>query len=108
MFRSVYSDGELNVYLSGEMDHHSARDMLDQLRQALYSYLPRRCVIDLSDLSFMDSSGIAVILNTLKQIREMDGELRVIHAGGQPGRVLEASGVGRLVSVNESESEGKK
>ena len=108
MVRTEYSDGELSVYLSGELDHHTAREILDHTSQALYSYMPRRCVFDLKELSFMDSSGIAVILNSLKQIRQMDGKLRLIHAGGQPGRVLDASGVARLIPMSKSESEGKK
>ena len=108
MFRTAYSDGELFVYLAGELDHHSARETLEQTSQALYGYLPRHCVLDLTGLHFMDSSGIALILNVLKQTRQMDVELHLVHAGGQPGRVLEASGVGRLLSVKKTESEGKK
>ncbi len=108
MVRTAYSDGELRIFLSGELDHHSVRETLAQTRQAMFGYLPRRCVLDLTGLAFMDSSGIALILNMHKQIRQMDGEFALIHSDGQPGRVLAASGIDRLVSVCKSESEGKK
>ena len=62
-------------------------------------YMPRDCVIDLSKLSFMDSSGIAVILRVHKRMNDMFGKAWVENPAGQPLRVLDASGIDRVISV---------
>ena len=105
MLRTSYEDGILRIFLSGELDHHTARETLRQTSQSLFRYLPRLCVLDISAVRFMDSSGIAVILNTVKQIRQMDGQFSLLHREGQPLRVLEASGIGKMISISASESE---
>jgi len=59
---SEYSDGSLTLYLDGELDHHSVKQSMSVIDQLLGEFLPRVCVLDLSRLSFMDSSGIALAL----------------------------------------------
>ena len=105
MLRTNYEDGVLRIFLSGELDHHTARETLRQTSQTLFRFLPRLCVLDITGVRFMDSSGIAVILNTVKQVRQMDGQFSLLHGGGQPLRVLEASGIGKIISMSDSESE---
>ena len=60
----THDDGRcLTLRLLGELDHAAAQEVMPGIEDAVEEYLPRRCVLDLSGLSFMDSSGIAVILN---------------------------------------------
>mgnify|MGYP001854359526 CR=1 FL=1 len=84
-----YSSGRLTIRLSGELDHHVLID----------EYLPRDTAIDMSGLSFMDSSGIALILRTERRMREMGGRAAVLNPGKQPLRVIDASGIDRLIQV---------
>ena len=61
----THDDGRcLTLRLIGELDHAAAQEVMPGIEDAVEEYLPRRCVLDLSGLSFMDSSGIAVILKT--------------------------------------------
>jgi stage II sporulation protein AA (anti-sigma F factor antagonist) len=53
--------------------------------------------LDLSGVTFMDSSGIAVLLRALRRVRELSGSVRVIHVPAQPAKVLRAAGVDRLI-----------
>ncbi len=98
----VYSqqhDGVLRLSFMGELDHHDARLSMKTIETIINDSLPRDCIIDLSGLSFMDSSGIAVILRIGKQLANMGGRAWVENPTGQPLRVLEASGVDRIVKV---------
>lgn len=97
--RTAYAAGRLTVYLSGELDHHGARDAAETIGEALEEYLPRDCAIDMSGLSFMDSSGIALVLNVSRRICRTGGRAWVENPAAQPLRVLDASGIDRLVPV---------
>lgn len=90
-------DSGLTIALSGEIDHHAARDMMAQLDEAIAERLPSRLTLDLSGVTFMDSSGIAVLLRALRQMERHGGSLRASHIPAQARRVLDAAGVGRLI-----------
>ena len=96
---TAFSAGRLTLYLSGELDHHEARAAASLIDQILDGYLPRDCAVDMSSLSFMDSSGIAVIVRISRRLKEMGGRVWIENPAGQPRRVLDASGVDRLVPV---------
>lgn len=92
-------DSGLTITLSGEIDHHAARDMMAQLDQAIAERVPARLTLDLSGVTFMDSSGIAVLLRARRQLGHNGGVLRVANIPAQARRVLDAAGIGRLISL---------
>ena len=92
-------DSELTIALSGEIDHHAARELMAQLDQTVAERLPAHLVLDLSGVTFMDSSGIAVILRARQKMQLLDGSLLVRGASAQARRVLDAAGIGRLISL---------
>ena len=94
-----YSEGRLTLYFQGELDHHESKKAVVEAEEAILSYLPRDCVIDMSSLSFMDSSGIAVILRIYKRMSTNGGRTRIENAAGQPLRVLDTSGIDRIIKV---------
>ncbi len=96
---SGYRDGRLTLYLRGELGHHEAAAALRGITRTLDDYLPRDCVIDMGGLTFMDSSGIALILKIYKLMNETGGRAWVENAGRQPLKVLDASGIDRLVTI---------
>ena len=96
---SAYSDGRLRLNLEGELDHHEAKSSLRTIDRITDDLLPRDCIIDLSNLSFMDSSGIAVIMRVHKRMNDMCGKAWVENPNGQPLRVLDASGIDRVIRV---------
>ncbi len=89
----------LFVYLSGELDHHAAHQALREMGEALDEHMPLHCVLDLSGLSFMDSSGIAVVLGTYRRLKSYGGELSVAHAPNHAAKVLTMAGVDRIVPI---------
>lgn len=92
-------DRNLLLELSGEVDHHGARSALKELELAVDAALPRTLVLDLEGVTFMDSSGIALILRAQQRMRLLDGSLLVRNVPPQARRVLDAAGVGRLVTI---------
>ncbi len=98
---SAYHEGRLTVYLHGELDHHEVRQSMSAIDRLLDEYLPRSCVLDLSDLRFMDSSGIALILKLHRRLEERGGCVWVENPAQQPLRVIDASGIERLVRIAE-------
>ena len=94
-----FDNGRLTLFLRGELDHHGAKDSMKKLDKLIDENLPRDCVMDLSGLTFMDSSGIAVILKVYKRMHEMGGKAWVENAPPQPLRVIDASGIDRIVKI---------
>lgn len=92
-------DSALTIALSGEIDHHAARELMAQLDQTVAERLPAHLVLDLSGVTFMDSSGIAVLLRARRQLGHNGGVLRVANIPAQARRVLDAAGIGRLISL---------
>ncbi|MDD6160485.1 MAG: STAS domain-containing protein [Oscillospiraceae bacterium] len=93
------SEGAVTMLLSGEIDHHGARVMMGELEEAIAALLPRRLTLDLSGVTFMDSSGIAVLLRAQKRMRALGGTVQVTAVPPQPRRVLDAAGMGRLIPI---------
>ena len=89
----------LRLCFAGELDHHAAQEVMQRAEAILDRYLPKDCVLDLSALRFMDSSGVALILQLHKHMHDMGGRLRVENPASQPLRVLDISGIDRLVRV---------
>jgi len=99
---ATHKDGFLELKLSGELDHHAARRAMQKIGETIDQTLPRDCVVDLGELTFMDSSGIAVLLNAHKRMTEIGGHCAVINVLRQPMKVLIASGIYRIVEIAEA------
>ena len=97
--RTTYLSGRLTLYLTGELDHHEARCAIRTIDELMDEYLPRDCVLDLNGLSFMESSGIAVIIKLNQRMKSLGGRMWVENPAKQPLRVIDASGIDRLVPV---------
>lgn len=100
-FTSYLQDGCLTVALTGEIDHQCAKNYIDAIASKIEVYTPRECVLDFEEVSFMDSSGIAVVINALRNMTGLGGSLFVSGLGSQPMRVFRASGIDKLVAMKE-------
>jgi stage II sporulation protein AA (anti-sigma F factor antagonist) len=96
---SMFENGVLTIYLDGELDHHAAKKAVSFIEEKIDMHLPRETVLDMKSLSFMDSSGIAVVLKTYRRMKELGGKVSVDNVHKQPRRVLDASGIERVVNV---------
>ena len=103
-FTSFLENGRLTVALTGEIDHHCAKHYIQAIAAKIESYMPEVCILDFSDVSFVDSSGIAVVINALRSMTQIEGHLLLTGISPQPMRVFRASGIDKLVEIKEAVS----
>ena len=100
-FTSFLQDGNLTVALTGEIDHHCAKSYIEAIDAKIEAYTPAVCVLDFSDVTFIDSSGVAVVINALRNMTQIEGRLLLTGISSQPMRVFRASGIDQLVQIKE-------
>ena len=101
---SFLQDGRLTVALTGEIDHHCAKAYISGIAAKIEAYTPDVCILDFRDVTFMDSSGIAVVINALRAMTQIEGRLMLSHISPQPMKVFRASGIDKLVEIKEAVS----
>lgn len=92
-------DRNLLLELSGELDHHAARKAMEEMEMAIDAAVPLKLVLDLGGVTFMDSSGIALLLRARSRMEALGGNLMVCHVPDQARRVLDAAGINRLTTI---------
>ncbi len=90
-------DRVLCAAVSGEVDHHGAREIMEELERHIDAVLPRVLELDLEGVTFMDSSGIAVLLRAWRRVGELGGQVKVRGVPAQAAKVLRAAGVDKLM-----------
>jgi len=96
-------DGVLTVSYTGELDQHVARSAIEQSEDLLALYPCHKLVLNLSGLSFMDSSGLAVVMHLHRTCTRAGRELVVSRTPPQPLRVFEAAGLPRMILFERGE-----
>ena len=99
---SFLQNGRLTVALTGEIDHHCARSYISCISAKIEAYTPEICILDFRDVTFMDSSGIAVVINALRVMTQIRGSLVLSNLAPQPMKVFRASGIDKLVEIKEA------
>lgn len=90
----------LTVMFVGELDHHAARSAIIRIGEIIDFELPQKTVLNLSELTFMDSSGIAVIINIYRRMQEVDGTFEITSVPAQALKVINAAGLNKLIPIN--------
>ena len=98
---SFLQDNQLTVVLTGEIDHHCAKSYMDSIIAKIEAYTPQICILDFQDVTFMDSSGIAVAINALRYMTRIQGKLILSGLRTQPMKVFKASGIEKIVEIKE-------
>ncbi len=103
-FTSLLQEKRLTILLSGDIDHHAAKEIMESVSAKIRVYLPQICELDFSGVTFMDSSGIALVIHALRGMNQLGGTLRLTNVPPQPRKVLLASGIQKLVPLNQERS----
>lgn len=101
-FTSFLEDGRLTIALTGEIDHHCAKAYIQVIASKIEAYMPDLCILDFRDVTFVDSSGIAVVINALRNMAQIEGKLLLTGISPQPMKVFRASGIDKLVEMKEA------
>ena len=87
------------VTLRGEIDAFTAPALRADLRRLVEEHAPSLLVIDLADVTFLDSAALGAIIGALRRIREQDGELRIVRPQGPASRIFELTGLDSVLDV---------
>lgn len=93
--------GRLTARLIGELDHHAAAPIRQQIDAAALSCRCNHLILDLSRLTFMDSSGIGLIMGRYRMMTAAGGTLRVENASERVEQMIRLAGLDRLPIWNE-------
>ena len=94
----------LTVELGGEIDHHSAVAVRGEIDSEIKNFAPRKTVLDLSGIDFMDSSGLGLIMGRYKLMQKLGGELTVRNPNSRTADIFELAGLDRIVNIEGRES----
>jgi stage II sporulation protein AA (anti-sigma F factor antagonist) len=86
--------------LTGELDHHTAPNLRDALDREISLNNTVNIVLDFDGVTFMDSSGIGVIVGRYKQISARGGKVMVIRVKPQVDKILEISGLKKILDCS--------
>lgn len=86
--------------LAGEIDHHTAADLKEALDREITLRNIRNIVLDFDGVTFMDSSGIGVIVGRYKQISALGGKIMIIRVKPQVDKILELSGLKKILECS--------
>ena len=90
-------EGALIASLSGEIDHYAAADMRREIDSAMERSRLKDLVLDYSGVSFMDSSGIGLVMGRYQNVKRKNGTMVVVPGSRYVSRVLGLSGIFSMV-----------
>ena len=95
------SGDTLTAYLTGELDHHSAKEMREAVDNAVELNMPSKLVLDFGGVSFMDSSGIGLVMGRYRTLLKTGAQLYITGASPQIYKVMKLAGIERLAKLEE-------
>lgn len=93
----------LCIRLTGELDHHTAEELRQKVTDTIESNEINHIVLNLKKLTFMDSSGLGVILGRYKHIKSLGGEMVVCSISPAVKRLFDMSGLFKIIRLEPNE-----
>lgn len=87
------------AHLQGEIDHHIAPELRKDIDLAIDRYRPEILILDFDEVTFMDSSGIGLVMGRYKAVKAFGGRVEVKNTSSQLKKVMKLAGLDRLASI---------
>ena len=97
----------LIMQISGEIDHRYATQIRREADRKIVTYPDKPFIIDLTDVSFMDSSGIGVIIGRYKLVTSFGQKVYIVSQNPTVEKILAMSGIKKIINVYSTLSEAK-
>ena len=94
-----FNDGVLRVAIVGEINHHNAvfvRQKIDEKIQELNS---KNLVLDLAEVSFMDSSGLGLVMGRYQLMKDLGGTLAIANPSAEHKKLFKLAGLNKLIKI---------
>lgn len=91
----------LTLKITEEIDEYTTEKLRRKIDNEITRFLPRKVVFDFSNVNFMDSAGIGMLLGRYKIIKMLGGEIEIININKQVKKLFEMSGVLKIIPVKD-------
>lgn len=99
---TIESSGNLMIaYLIGEIDHHSSAQLREKIDNVLAYKKPKHLILDFKNVSFMDSSGIGLVMGRYRIMQGLKGTLEIRNVTKQTKKLMELAGLGNIAIIKE-------
>lgn len=98
----IQEDKLLLFQITEEIDHHFAEEIRRKADYEITRYMPRKIVFDFNKVTFMDSAGIGMLIGRYKVAKMLGGTIELINVKPSIKKVLEMSGVLKIVPIKNS------
>lgn len=95
-------DRLLLVRLYGEIDHHGAVSLREELDRLILSESPARFVLELSQVEFMDSAGLGLLMGRYRLMQDIGGVMALSSPNARILKILRLAGMERFMEIGES------
>lgn len=102
----IKQDKALVVRISEEIDQDTVDKIKRKIDDEIEKYIPKKVIFDFEDITFMDSSGIGMVLGRYKLIKLIGGDMEIVNVSKTVNRIFKMSGIGRIICVEEARNEG--
>lgn len=102
MVKSRKSGDQLTVYLSGEIDHCTAERLRGEIETLLGDARIRRLILNFEGVSFMDSSGVGMIIGRYKTMRERGGTVAAYALTPTMEKLFRMAGLHRIIAQEDA------
>ncbi len=87
----------LIIKIMEDMDHHSAQYIRQKIDNEIIKATVKNIIFDFSNVNFMDSSGIGVVIGRYKNIQKLNGRAAIVNANPKIMQIFEMSGVLKII-----------
>ena len=94
-----FNDGVLRVAIVGEINHHNAVFIRQEIDEKIQELIPKNLVLDLAEVSFMDSSGLGLVMGRYQRMQELGGTLTVANPSAEHKKIFKDAGLNKLVKI---------
>lgn len=94
--------------LEGEIDHHSAENLRERIDEAILVFKPETIILDFEGITFMDSSGVGLVMGRYRMAKYYGGRVIVSVPEGRIKKLLYLSGLKELVEFKGGKNEEHK
>lgn len=95
----AYDDGALTARLMCEIDHHTARQIREKIDGEIFAHRPPIIYLDFSEVRFMDSSGIGLIIGRSQVCEALGSAVRLVGLSGRLMKLVRLSGIEKIKNV---------
>ena len=101
------ADGVLEIVLKGDIDHHSAVGIRVDIDNEIAESKPKKLVIDLSGIEFMDSSGLGLVMGRYAKMQKIGGELTLCGLSDRTRKIFELAGLDKMIRMEQKAGRNK-